>query len=174
MAEQHQLLAAIERADAVAAEVVDAQPRACGIQREVEAVQRLVRDLGGRLQQHADDVVRIGDAHGEAARRQGHRLEQRRVGAVAHDGGEEAHVLGLGQLEEVADLCVADIGDAVGDEDHRAGAIGIERVEAHLQACIEVGAAFRRDVADPFDGLATVSCVTGAKPLVSSAAWLLK
>ena len=52
---------------------------------------------------------------------------------------------------------IADIGDAVGDEDYRAGTVGIERVEAHFEAGEEVGAAFRRDVAAPIRWLARPS-----------------
>ena len=88
MTEEHQLLAVIEATDVGGRDVGGLDP----LDLQLDAMQRLVGHLGRGRQQLADDVVAVGYARRKAIRRLGHGLEQRPVGAVAHDEGEEANV----------------------------------------------------------------------------------
>ena len=136
MTEHHELLTTIERARRCRCEVryLDAADL------QIEIVQRLVRHLARKFHEPAGDIVTVGDAHGKPVRDLCHRLEQRAVAAVPHDGREKTHIMLFHEIDEITLFSHPDIGFAVGDEHDGACAVSIETPERHFQACEEIGA----------------------------------
>src|SRR5690606_32742546 len=83
-------------------------------------VHGLVGDLAGGQQNLPDNVIAVGDVYREALAGVSERGQHRPVGAVAHDEGEQADVMGLEQFEEFLLIGDTDVGDAIGHQ-HDAG-----------------------------------------------------
>jgi hypothetical protein len=136
VAEEHELLAAVDLRDHGAGEIAHAH----AVDLDGDVVECLVRDLALREQDLAEEIVGVRHRVVEAARRVGDRAHQRPVRAVAEQEAEDADVVLPRECVKLARVDDAGVGHAIGHEHDVRGAVGIEVAQAEIETLVQVGA----------------------------------
>ena len=152
MAEQHDLTAVVNAADALGLEICGTYP----VDIDFNVIHGLVGELGSGVKNLPGDVIAVGDADGKAVAGIGHGGKHGPVGAVTHDKSEQTNVVVFQQVDKIFLLGFAHVGHTVGDQHDAGGAVCVQWVQGQAQAAEQVGTSPRLELHDLFRVLANI------------------